>query len=74
MNDVFQEHCSKRYWSFPPGSCWLVFTDAVSHAALRGRAAMEHSYFVSPEALLMPTAAPAACLQRACGRPVLNAA
>lgn len=74
MNDVFQEHCPKRYWSFPPGSCWLVFTDAVSHGALRGRAALEHSYFVSPDALLMPTAAPAACLQRACGRPVLNAA
>jgi hypothetical protein len=74
MNDVFQEHCPKRYWTFPPGSAWLVFTDAVSHGALRGRSALEQTYFIAPEALLMPTAAPAACLQRACGRPVLNAA
>jgi hypothetical protein len=73
-NDAFQEHTPKRYWTFPPGSAWIVFTDAVSHAVLRGRGALEHSYFVAPHSLRMPSAAPAACLQRACGRPVLNAA
>src|SRR5207245_630655 len=31
-NDTFQEHCPKRYWTFPPGSAWIVFTDTVSHA------------------------------------------
>jgi hypothetical protein len=74
LNDAFQEHCRKRYWTFPPGCCWLVFTDSVSHAALRGRYAMEHSYFVAPESLLLPDQAPAACLLRACGTAVLNAA
>jgi hypothetical protein len=74
MNDVFQEHCPKRYWTFPPGSAWVVFTDTVSHAALRGRSALEHTYLIPPETLLIPTASPAACLQRACGKPVLNAA
>jgi hypothetical protein len=73
-NDVFQEHCAKRYWTFPPCSVWLAFTDTVSHAVLRGRGALEHSYFVSPQTLLLPAASPVACLQRACGRPVLNAA
>jgi len=73
-NNTFQEHCPKRYWTFPPGSVWVAFTDAVCHAVLRGRSALEHSYFVPPESLRMPAAAPAACLQRACGRPVLNAA
>jgi hypothetical protein len=74
MNDSFQEHCPKRYWTFIPGSAWLVFSDSVSHAALRGRGAVEQTYFIPPEVLLMPAASPAACLQRASGRPVLNAA
>jgi hypothetical protein len=73
-NDRFQEKCAKRYWRFPPGSAWLVFTDAVSHAALRGRGALEQTWFVAPEALVRPDAAPAACLEKACGCPVLNAA
>jgi len=73
-NDDFQEHCHKRYWTFAPGSMWMVFTDAVSHAALRGRYAMEHSYFVSPQALLHPELSPPAVLARACGAPVLPVA
>jgi 3-deoxy-D-manno-oct-2-ulosonic acid (Kdo) hydroxylase len=73
-NEAFQEKCRKRCWAFPPGSAWLVFTDAVTHAALRGRFALEHSYFVRPEALLWPQRSPAALLERACGTPVLRAA
>jgi 3-deoxy-D-manno-octulosonic acid hydroxylase-like protein len=72
MNDTFQEHCSKRYWTFPPRSAWLAFTDAVCHADLRGRFALEHSYFVPTRALFIPGASPAACLQRACGRRIIN--
>jgi hypothetical protein len=73
-NDEFQEHGPKRFWTFPPSSAWLVFTDAASHAVLRGRYALEHSYFVAPEALALPTESPPALLQRACGLPVLNRA
>jgi hypothetical protein len=53
---------------------WLVFTDSVSHAALRGRFALEHSYFIAPEALVRPEDSPASLLLKACGRSVLNAA
>ena len=73
-NDGFQEHSAKRFWTFPPGSAWLVFTDTASHAALRGRFALEHSYFVAPEVLALPAESPAALLERACGMPVLNQA
>jgi hypothetical protein len=73
-NDDFQEHGPKRYWEFQPGSAWLVFTDTASHAVLRGRFALEHSYFVPPEALVLPDESPPALLARACGRPVLPAA
>src|SRR5262249_15525362 len=50
-NEVFQVRGPKRYWSFPPGSAWVVFTDVASHAVLRGRYALGHSYVIPPEAL-----------------------
>ncbi len=72
-NEDFQEHGPKRFWTFLPGAAWIVFTDTASHAALRGRYALEHSYFVAPEALVLPQESPPALLERACGLPVLAA-
>jgi hypothetical protein len=40
-------------------------TDACSHAVLRGRFALEHSFFVSPSVLAVPEESPAALLARA---------
>jgi hypothetical protein len=73
-NEAFQEHTPKRKWSFPPGSLWLAMTDTASHAVLRGRFALEHSYFIPPHALALPNESPAALLERACGLRVLNRA
>jgi hypothetical protein len=73
-DDAFQQRCTKRLWRFPPGSAWLVITDTASHAVLRGRYALEHSYFLSPKTLALPDEAPAALLERACGRAVLDRA
>lgn len=64
MHDDFQERCPKRFWSFPPGSAWLAFTDGVSHAELRGRFALEHSFFIAAQGLALPGEAPAALLAR----------
>jgi hypothetical protein len=65
-NEEFQERSRKRVWKFPPGSMWLAFTDTASHAALRGRYALEHSYFVAPESLVLPEESPPALLAQAC--------
>jgi hypothetical protein len=73
-SDDFQERSPKRIWSFPPGSAWLIFADGVAHAELRGRHALEHSYFIATEALALPEEAPAALLARACGLPSLSRA
>jgi hypothetical protein len=73
-NDEFQERGPKRFWTFAPGSAWLAMTDVTSHAALRGRFALEHSYFLSPSSLALPHESPPALLERACGLPVLNRA
>jgi hypothetical protein len=72
--EEFQEKGPKRFWKFVPGSAWLVFTDTASHAALRGRFALEHSYFVLPQTLALPQESPPALLERACGLPVLRQA
>jgi hypothetical protein len=64
-NRQFQREAGRQTWSFPPGSAWLAMTDACSHAVLRGRYALEHSYFVPPHALALPDEAPAALLLRA---------
>jgi hypothetical protein len=69
-NDEFQERASRRFWKFPPGSAWLLFADSLSHAVLRGRFALEHSFFIPPHSLLKPETSPAALLERACGQAV----
>jgi hypothetical protein len=64
-HEPFQERAAKHLWSFAPGSVWLAMTDACSHADLRGRYALEHSYFVPPSVLALPDEAPAALVARA---------
>jgi hypothetical protein len=66
-NEQFQERSPKRLWHFPPAAAWLVFTDGLSYAELRGQFALEHSFFVPPRALARPELAPAAVLERRCG-------
>jgi hypothetical protein len=41
---------------------------------LRGRFALEHSYFLAPRSLALPAESPPALLGRACGRAVLDPA
>jgi hypothetical protein len=74
LNDDFQDRGPKHYWYFPPGSAWLVFSDGIAHAELRGRYALEHSYFIAPESLALPDEAPAALLARRAQLPALRRA
>ena len=73
-NEDFQERGPKHFWKFPPGSAWLAITDTCSHAVLRGRFALEHSYFLAPHSLALPDESPPALLARMCGRAVLRPA
>jgi hypothetical protein len=65
-NDEFQERGPKRLWTFPPFSVWLAMTDTCSHAVLRGRFALEHSYFIQPQVLVLQEESPPALLAAAC--------
>jgi hypothetical protein len=73
-NRDYQQHARKRVLEFAPGSAWMVLTDTATHAALRGRFALEHSYFVTPHSLALPEESPAALLRRAAGVEVLRPA
>lgn len=71
-NDDFQARAPRRFWHFKPQTAWLLFTDAVSHAELRGQFALEHSFFIALEDLLLPELSPAYLLERACRQPSLT--
>ena len=71
-NEEFQKTCHKDPWDFPPGSCWAVFTDQVSHAALAGQYAIEQTFLVPRSALLSPDKSPASVLERISGRNLVD--
>jgi 3-deoxy-D-manno-oct-2-ulosonic acid (Kdo) hydroxylase len=69
-NQLYQDTCPKRRWEFPPGSSWMVYTDMVSHAVLSGQFAIEQTFIVAREALVLPARAPASILEKLASRPV----
>lgn len=71
-NEEFQANCSKDHWDFPPGSCWAVFTDQVSHAALAGQYALEQTFLVPQKALLCPEKSPVSVLERISGKNLVD--
>ncbi|HYL84881.1 MAG TPA: Kdo hydroxylase family protein [Candidatus Angelobacter sp.] len=71
-NAEFQQSCLKTRHEFPPGSCWMVFTDMVSHAVLSGQFALEQTFIVPREAMVTPERAPVRVLERLCGHSVIS--
>jgi hypothetical protein len=69
-NQEFQEGCSRAQWEFPPQSTWLVFTDMVSHAVLSGQFALEQTFIVAKDALVLPEMAPVRVLELIAGCPM----
>jgi 3-deoxy-D-manno-oct-2-ulosonic acid (Kdo) hydroxylase len=70
-NDDFQDRANRRLWHFKPGTAWLLFSDTVSHAELRGQHALEHSFFIAPESLVLRDESPAMLLEGRGHRAVL---
>ena len=54
----YQVRAARRLWTFPAGSAWLLFSDGVAHAQLRGRYLLDHTFFVPTECLGAPDLAP----------------
>ena len=69
-NARYQADCRKIETSFPAGSGWMVFTDAVSHAVLSGCYALEQTFIVPRECLAVPLKAPVSILESLSGRTI----
>jgi hypothetical protein len=58
----------KERVDFPPMSTWLVYTDGVLHSTLSGQFAMEQTFIVPVEALVVPDVSPLRVLEKLSGR------
>lgn len=68
LDDAYQKTAPHRAASFPPGSCWLVYTDQVLHAALGGEFALEQTFHLDVDQLARPDTAPVRVLERLSGK------
>lgn len=71
-NTDFQRNAFKNEWSFPAGSCWMVYTDQVTHAALSGQYALEQTLLIPRESLIHPENSPVSILERMAGQSMVD--
>jgi hypothetical protein len=67
-DDDFQKNSPHQRIEFPAGSCWLVFTDQVLHAALGGEFALEQTFHLDVSEMGEPARSPVKVLERLSGR------
>ena len=66
----YQRDVPQSEFHFPPGSTWIVFTDAVSHAALSGQHLFEQTFYLPVSAMLDQQKAPLRILEALAARPL----
>jgi hypothetical protein len=67
-DSYFQANSPHQAVAFAPGSCWLVFTDQVLHAALGGEFALEQTFHLDIDQMARPERAPVKVLERLSGK------
>ena len=68
LDSVFQKNSPHQRIDFPPGSCWLVFTAQVLHAALGGEFALEQTFHLDVDQMAEPERAPIKGRERLSGK------
>jgi len=68
LDEAYQRDAPRREAAFPAGASWMVFTDSTVHAAIRGRFALEQTFYLPLAAMAAPEASPARILERITGR------
>lgn len=68
LDNDFQSTSPHRNVIFAPGSCWLVYTDQVLHAALGGEFALEQTFHLDVAQMASPEKAPVRILERLSGK------
>ncbi len=67
-DQAYQQTAPQSVWDFPAGTTWMVFTDQVSHAATRGKCALEQTFLLPVEAMQDIERAPLRVLERLMSR------
>jgi hypothetical protein len=68
LDSGFQAGSPHESIEFPPGCCWLVFTDMVLHAALGGEFALEQTFHLDVDQMAEPERAPVRVLEKLSGK------
>ena len=68
----WQENSKKIRLEFPPGSSWIFFADAVSHAELSAAGTLEQSFAIPLRMAFHPERAPIRVLEEIAGLPLAN--
>jgi len=63
-DSAYQERAPQTAFDFPSGSAWLVFTDAVSHAAMAGQYQLEQTFLLPVDAMQQPERSPLRILEK----------
>src|SRR5262249_10297623 len=69
---AYQERAPQTAFDFPAGSAWVVFTDAVSHAAMAGQYQLEQTFLLPVDAMADPASSPLRALERLRGRALIS--
>jgi hypothetical protein len=64
----YQREAPREAMSFAPGDTWIVFTDQVVHAAMRGQYALEQTFYVDVDRMQDRGSSPLAVLEGLAGR------
>lgn len=67
-DERYQREAPRARLAFAPGTTWIVYTDAVLHAALAGHFALEQTFHLPVESMINPERAPIRILERLGGR------
>ncbi len=60
----YQKEVDQEIVEFPPFTCWMCFTDQVSHAALSGQYVFEQSFYLPIEGQKFPDKSPLHYMER----------
>ena len=63
-DELYQKKVDQEIFEFAPSTCWLAFTDQVSHAVISGQYVLEQNFYLPAEAQLNPDRSPLVYMEK----------
>ena len=70
-DDTYQQQVTQQEIGFPANSTWIVQTDHVSHAAMRGQYVLEQTFYLPVQAMQDETLSPLRVLEKMLGKDLI---